>query len=175
MGMSQLLPVVVACLGPGEQMTCIEQPELHLHPRIQCALGDLVISASLGQTRTGYEFADGEGSPPESLLGLADDIGEGTVWREDFKQREVQIPSPRTIIIETHSEHLILRILRRIRETGEGQLYDGIAITPDDVSVCYVCQEDGQSVPRTLRIDDQGEFIDKWPKGFFEERAGELF
>jgi predicted ATPase len=88
---------------------------------------------------------------------------------------KVQLPSPRTIIIETHSEHLILRILRRIRETSEGNPHDGIAVAPGDVSVCYVSQEDGQSVPRTIRIDDQGDFIDKWPRGFFEERAGELF
>jgi hypothetical protein len=26
-----------------------------------------------------------------------------------------------------------------------------------------------------LRIDDTGEFIDRWPRGFFEERAEELF
>ena len=27
----------------------------------------------------------------------------------------------------------------------------------------------------TLRVDREGEFIDRWPKGFFEERAEELF
>jgi hypothetical protein len=28
---------------------------------------------------------------------------------------------------------------------------------------------------RPLRVDVEGEFIDRWPKGFFEERAEELF
>ena len=28
---------------------------------------------------------------------------------------------------------------------------------------------------RLLRVDREGEFIDRWPKGFFEERAEELF
>ena len=28
---------------------------------------------------------------------------------------------------------------------------------------------------RPLRVDRDGEFLDHWPKGFFEERAEELF
>jgi hypothetical protein len=28
---------------------------------------------------------------------------------------------------------------------------------------------------RSLRVDRDGEFLDNWPKGFFEERADELF
>ena len=31
-----------------------------------------------------------------------------------------------TFIIETHSEHLLLRIMRRMRETSTGKLPDGI-------------------------------------------------
>jgi hypothetical protein len=26
-----------------------------------------------------------------------------------------------------------------------------------------------------LRVDETGEFIDRWPKGFFDERGDELF
>ena len=41
-GISQILPVVVAALDPDRPgITAIEQPELHLHPRIQVELGDL--------------------------------------------------------------------------------------------------------------------------------------
>jgi hypothetical protein len=44
-----------------------------------------------------------------------------------------------TFLLETHSEHLILRILRRIRETAEGELPEGLTpVTPDQVSVLYV-------------------------------------
>ncbi len=41
-GISQLLPVVVAALDPDRPaITAIEQPELHVHPRLQVELGDL--------------------------------------------------------------------------------------------------------------------------------------
>jgi hypothetical protein len=41
--------------------------------------------------------------------------------------------------------------------------------------VIYV-ESDEQGVQfRALRVDKEGEFIDRWPKGFFEERAEELF
>ena len=41
-GISQLLPVVVAVLDPNRPtITAIEQPELHVHPRLQVELGDL--------------------------------------------------------------------------------------------------------------------------------------
>ncbi|MBK7994109.1 MAG: DUF3696 domain-containing protein [Blastocatellia bacterium] len=78
--------------------------------------------------------------------------------------------------LETHSEHLILRLLRRIRETNDNELPpDAPALTPDKVSVIYV-EQTAEGVKLTpLRIDETGEFIDRWPKGFFEERAEELF
>ncbi len=80
-----------------------------------------------------------------------------------------------TLLIETHSEHLILRLLRRIRETAEGEPMPGIpALRPDQVAVIYVEQtEQGVNLSR-LRIDETGEFIDRWPKGFFEERVDEI-
>lgn len=80
------------------------------------------------------------------------------------------------LLIETHSEHLILRLLRRIRETTEGELPESVLpLQPDDLSVQYVENTvEGVRITR-LRVDEQGEFIDRWPKGFFLERAEELF
>jgi hypothetical protein len=52
-----------------------------------------------------------------------------------------------TFLLETHSEHLILRILRRIRETAEGEMAEWPealrkacpnGIRPEDVAVLYV-------------------------------------
>ena len=79
-------------------------------------------------------------------------------------------------LIETHSEHLILRILRRIRQTTDNELPEHIPpVKPDDVCVLWVDNlGDGTTVQR-LRIDERGEFIDRWPKGFFSERAEELY
>jgi len=80
------------------------------------------------------------------------------------------------MLIETHSEHLILRILRRIRQTTDVELPEHIPpVKPDDVCVLWVDNlGDGTTFTR-LRIDERGEFIDRWPKGFFSERAEELY
>jgi predicted ATPase len=131
-GISQVLPVVVAALEPSAALVAIEQPELHIHPAVQVGLGDLLIKAT--------------------------------------KERGTNF------LIETHSEHLILRLLRRIRETTEGELpLEGIPLKPGEVAVVYV--QSGKTgvemVP--LPIDETGEFTKRWPKGFFDERAEELF
>ena len=79
------------------------------------------------------------------------------------------------MLIETHSEHLILRILRRVRETTDQELdQDAPEFKQDRMSVLHVeSTPDGARI-RNLRVDDQGEFIDRWPKGFFAERMREL-
>lgn len=82
-----------------------------------------------------------------------------------------------TFILETHSEHLILRLLRRIRETTNGELPEGIqALHPGDVQIIYVQPDASGSRFIELSIDSDGEFVDRWPgDGFFPERAKELF
>ena len=81
-----------------------------------------------------------------------------------------------TFLIETHSEHLILRILRRIRETTDGELPDGILpVRPEQVAVLYVQPgSDGAEVVH-MPVTLDGEFERPWPGGFFAERARELF
>ena len=80
-------------------------------------------------------------------------------------------------VIESHSENLLLRLLRRIRETNDGSLKDkSLEVVPDDVAVMYFDpQSDGTTVVKRLRISRDGDFIDRWPAGFFEERTKELF
>lgn len=109
---------------------------------------------------------------PELHVHPAVQVGLGDVFI-DAVMRE---GSRRMMLVETHSEHLILRLLRRIRETTENELPDeAVPFTQNDLSVLYVeATDDGVRV-RKLRVDEQGEFIDRWPKGFFEERAEELF
>lgn len=85
-------------------------------------------------------------------------------------------PNRNQFLIETHSEHLILRVMRRIRETARNSLPEGKpAIRPDDVAVLYVQPGENGSTVQELRIDEQGRFVDNWPQGFFEERLDEMF
>lgn len=81
-----------------------------------------------------------------------------------------------TLILETHSEHLILRIMRRMRETFEGKLPDGLPpLTPDDVCILYVEPGDNGSIVREMPLNERGELIKGWPGGFFEEALNEMF
>ena len=44
-GISQIIPIIVACYDPSYGTRLIEQPELHIHPKMQCELGDLFIES----------------------------------------------------------------------------------------------------------------------------------
>ncbi|MCY4059222.1 MAG: DUF3696 domain-containing protein, partial [Gammaproteobacteria bacterium] len=82
----------------------------------------------------------------------------------------------RVFLLENHSEHLMLRLLRRIEETHSGELPAGKPpLRPEQVSVVFIEQIDGEVRATPLRIDETGEFIDRWPQGFFDERDDELF
>ena len=79
-------------------------------------------------------------------------------------------------LLETHSEHLILRILRRIRETTDGELPEGAQpVTPDQVAVLYVQPTKEGTEVIHIPITENGDFAHQWPEGFFPERARELF
>ncbi|MGO4300864.1 N-6 DNA methylase [Leifsonia sp. RAF41] len=71
------------------------------------------------------------------------------------------------IIAETHSENIILRVQRRIREG---------AFRASDVAVIYVDQDpNGEALVSELRLDEDGDFTDAWPHGFFVERFDDVF
>lgn len=123
-GISQVLPVIVAAVGRKEHLISVEQPELHLHPRVQAALGDLFVEAI-----------------------------------NKFQN---------CFIIETHSEHLILRLLRRIRETEVNKAPAGRTLRTDDLAIYYMKHEDGSSRALQIDVDVKGEFIQPWPDDFFE-------
>ncbi|MCD7052154.1 DUF3696 domain-containing protein [Rhodococcus sp. BH2-1] len=65
-------------------------------------------------------------------------------------------------IIETHSEHLLLRLRRRI---AEGQ------ISANDVAIYYCDNENGNSTVDRVHIGQKAELERRdWPSGFFEEQ-----
>ena len=135
-GVSQVLPILCEIELMAEKQSksksksnqiipnllMIEQPELHLHPRLQTELADWFIKNK--------------------------DAG--------------------SFLIETHSEEILQRILRRIRE---GKL------KPQDVSLLYVKQDrDGVSSTEEVEISENGNFCTPWPDpdGFFSESYREI-
>lgn len=128
-GISQVLPVVVELLVNTNAVVCIEQPEIHIHPRLQVRLGDLLLE-SVG--------ANGN-----------------------------------QVIVESHSEHLLLRLQRRIREPMERPEYRWF--TNEHVIVNYVRTDATGAVPEPLGHDEQGELTREWPGGFFEEGYAEVW
>ena len=113
---------------------------------------------------------------PELHIHPALQVGLGDLFIHALHANEWRAGGEKTLLIETHSEHIMLRLLRRIRETTEGDLPHGaLSLSAADLSVIYVeGTEDGVRF-RSLRVDRDGEFLDRWPKGFFDERAEELF
>lgn len=132
-GISQVLPVLVYAQAVEESTVLMEQPELHLHPRLQTRLGDIFIDS----------------------------------MREKGNQ----------FIIETHSEHLILRLLRRIRETNQERFPESRnEFRRSDLSVIFVDPEyPAGSFVEELKVDGEGNLVDGWPGSFFDEEFHERF
>lgn len=85
-------------------------------------------------------------------------------------------PGKNRFLIETHSEHLLLRIMRRMRETSNGELPEGVPpIHPDDVCVLFVEPDGTRSIIREMPINEHGSLVKAWPGGFFEEGLREVF
>jgi predicted ATPase len=113
---------------------------------------------------------------PELHVHPAIQVGLGDLFIRAIKPPDEFFESGKSLLIETHSEHIMLRLLRRIREKTEEELPPGmVGLEPRDLSVIYVEGSDEGVQFRSLRVDEDGEFLDRWPKGFFEERAEELF
>lgn len=132
-GISQVLPVLVGAFSAERRLVAVEQPEIHLHPKLQAELGDVFITASLG-------------------------------------------PQSNAFVLETHSEHLLLRVMKRMRQTAENNLPEGVPpVRPEDVMVLYVEPDGGRSIVREMPLNERGELVKAWPGGFFEEGLREVF
>jgi hypothetical protein len=145
-GISQVFPVLVSAFEGKERLVVIEQPEIHIHPKLQADLGDVFIEAALAENGPHHKF-----------------------------------------LIETHSEHLILRLLRRVRESCSDGQFDltttgpDIAeeprpeIRPENICVLYVIPKETGAEVIELAVTEDGNFATNWPHGFFTDRAEELF
>ncbi len=73
------------------------------------------------------------------------------------KRKKVQI------IVESHSEHLLTRLQRRIAEEK---------ISPDKTALYFCDIENGVSRAERLKVDEYGN-ISNWPKNFFGDELGD--
>lgn len=126
-GVSQVLPVLVQSFyAPANSTVLMEQPEIHLHPRVQAWLADLFIAA--------------------------------VTAREDGAPRHLQL------LIESHSEHFLRRLQRRVAEQK---------ISEADVALyfCYAGPK-GSAMDR-LEIDTYGDIVN-WPPDFFGDEIEDV-
>ncbi len=89
---------------------------------------------------------------PSAQAALAD------VLIDAIKNRNIQI------IVESHSEHLLRRIQRRIARE---------VLAPEDTALYFCHLENGTSAIEELDVDSYGT-IRNWPKDFFGDEMGEL-
>ena len=83
-----------------------------------------------------------------------------------------------TFLLETHSEHLLLRIMRRMKNTFMDNLPEQIpSVTMHDVAVFVINRHPNQmySQMHLMDIGPDGKLLEPWPGGFFEERYRERF
>ncbi len=108
---------------------------------------------------------------PEIHLHPAHQAELGDMFIRSAKERD------NTLLLETHSEHLMLRILRRIRQTTnkDSDIPEGCKISPKDVAVLYVQPGKNGAEVIEIPVTEDGDFKNPWPGGFFEESIKELF
>jgi predicted ATPase len=153
-GLSQILPVLIEGFSEDSKILLIEQPELHLHPRAQSEVADFLIEASQGLLR--------DRTIEESRIQTVLEELSYAVPHEETQGTKVP---EKQIIVETHSENMILRFQKRIREGS---------LKAEDLTVLYVDPTEEGSKITKLRLSDTGEFLDKWPQSFQEIRLDDL-
>ncbi len=95
----------------------------------------------------------------------------GDLFIEGLHHLECDSSMIKRFILETHSEHLLLRLLRRLRDPGDLDIF----IYPDDLCINFLEPGKNGIQATRIRVTEEGEFKDPWPRGFFNERSEELF
>lgn len=148
-GASQVLPILVqSVLAEQGKLVIIEQPELHLHPRAQASLADLFVNKI------------------QKLV-------ENPTRPEEPKREYTGVH----FLLETHSEHILLRLRRRIIETASENAPKEIDInrqlTNDDLALYFAERLHGQGIVQSVSINRLGEF-EYVPAGFRDFFADDM-
>ncbi len=105
-------------------MLLLEEPESHLHAKLQTVVGSIIAAGAL--------------------------------------EREAPI------IVETHSEHILRRILRHVRGSSEPQ------VPPDEVSILYITRKGSLSTVHSLTLGHDGTLARSWPEAGADDGFREL-
>lgn len=138
-GIGYLFPALILLANVQTNgVSIIEQPELHLHPRMQGDLGDLIFKKALNVA---------------------------------------------PLVIETHSENLIIRILRRVKEEYNKSIKAAVD-SPEELSKALAGSDlrfyyfdpisDNETKVHSLNVSPSGAFYEPWPDGFFEEKENDF-
>lgn len=101
---------------------------------------------------------------PEIHLHPAVQAGLADLFIEAISSREYGQPRRTQMIIESHSEHLLRRLLRRIAEG---------TVDPSDVACFFVSPGRNGSSIEPLQVDEYGD-VRNWPQDFFGDQSGDL-
>ena len=86
--------------------------------------------------------------------------------RADWADVLLNVASVRNvqILVESHSEHLMRRLQRRVAEER---------VSSDDVKLYFVSSHGGPAQVSDLQLNEWGE-IENWPEQFFGDEMGEI-
>lgn len=118
-GTSQIFPIILEGLRMERGDTLIlEQPEIHLHPKMQMQMADFFVALA---------------------------------------------KSNKNLLVETHSDHIIYRLVRRIIENK---------VDSDLIKIYFIKPTEDGSTYEEIKINEIKGII-KWPKDFFDQGASE--
>jgi predicted ATPase len=127
-GVSQVMPVLTGGLYSLSRANIrlnetpiyvVQEPEIHLHPNAQAALGSFFVALA----NQGMQ-----------------------------------------LFIETHSDHLILRLARHVARKD---------VSSDEISIYFVKMKETQRHVTHIKFTSDGTFDPEWPGGFFPQRRSE--
>ncbi|MGE8043453.1 DUF3696 domain-containing protein [Pseudomonas monteilii] len=95
---------------------------------------------------------------PMAQSNLADAMISAVQSYENGQPRKTQL------IIETHSEHFLNRLQRRVAERQ---------IRPEDIAVYFAKNNEGGAELEELKLDESGEILN-WPENFFGDEMGDI-
>jgi predicted ATPase len=174
-GISHMLPVLLAAADTHRgTLLSIAQPELHLHPNLQAKLLDILVKYAAdvpGPWRKIPFSAEGHATFEQRLMDLEGSHRHSPDYVCPVESTSGAWPWTGPIfLLETHSEAMILRLMRRMKETVRGTLPLGIpGVQPQHVALLYVEPGEHGSKVHELELASDGTLLDPWPGGFFSD------